>query len=169
MSSFPKLIPAFTTLIEIDPAITAPSVSRHGSSLNIVPFKPNSGSLRSEPNYPIQIDAVFAHGSDFIRADPSGKHLRLNVNSVLKDKSGAVVSYSYTGIITLTPEILAVLGGSPEAKTTEFGSIASHVSLETGTDALRDIESKIYVGSGRFIVGPGGATTVEYKVSEVVP
>ncbi|KAH8808291.1 hypothetical protein F5884DRAFT_857830 [Xylogone sp. PMI_703] len=169
MSNFPKLVPAFTALIEIDPPLAAGTVSRHGSSLNIVPFKPNSGSLKSEPNYPIQIDAVFAQGSDFIRADPSGKHLRLNVNSALNDKSGAVISYSYTGTITLTPEILAVLGGSPEAKTTEFGNIASHVSMETGSDALKDIESKIYVGSGRFIVGTGGSTTVEYKVSEVVP
>ena len=48
---------------------------------------------------------------------------RLDVNSVLKDKSGAIISYKYSGIITLTPEIGAVLGGTPDAKTTDFGNI----------------------------------------------
>lgn len=61
------------------------------------------------------------HGSDFIRQDPSGKHVRLEVNSVLKDKSGAMISYKYSGIINVTPGVGAVLSGHPEAKTTEFG------------------------------------------------
>jgi hypothetical protein len=53
--------------------------------------------------------------------DPSGKHIRLEVNSILKDKSGALISYKYSGIINITPGVAAVLGGNPDAKTTEFG------------------------------------------------
>jgi len=60
-------------------------------------------------------------GSDFIRKDPSGKHVRLDVNSVLKDKSGAIISYKYSGIIELTPGSAAVLTGNKDAKTTDFG------------------------------------------------
>jgi hypothetical protein len=39
--------------------------------------------------------------------------------------------------------------------------------FETGSDELRAIEQKVYVGSGRFIVETGKATVVEYKISEV--
>jgi hypothetical protein len=53
--------------------------------------------------------------------DPSGKHIRLEVNSILKDKSGALISYKYSGIINITPGVAAILGGNPDAKTTEFG------------------------------------------------
>ena len=70
---------------------------------------------------PIKINAVFVHGSDFIRQDPSGKHIRLDVTSVLKDESDAAISYKYSGIINLTPGVIAVLGRSKDAKTTEFG------------------------------------------------
>jgi len=167
MSNFPKLVPAFTTQIEIDAPLAPGSVSKSGP-LNVVPFKPNSGSVKSEDSYPIKFDAIFSHGSDFIRTDASGKHCRLQVTSVLTEKSGAIISYAYTGIIKLTPEIIAVLTGSPSAKTTGFGNIAAHVSLETGDESLRALEEKVFVGSGRFIVEPG-RIVVEYKVSEVVP
>lgn len=39
--------------------------------------------------------------------------------------------------------------------------------FETGSDALRELESKVYVGSGRFIVEAGKPVIVEYKISEV--
>jgi len=62
------------------------------------------------------------HGSDFIRQDPSGKQVRLDVNSVLKDSSGAFISFKYTGIIDVTPGVAAVFGASPDAATTPFGN-----------------------------------------------
>jgi hypothetical protein len=40
---------------------------------------------------------------------------------VLKDKSGAIISYKYSGIIELTPGSAAVLTGNKDAKTTDFG------------------------------------------------
>ena len=61
------------------------------------------------------------HGSDFIRQDPSGKHVRLDVNSILKDTTGAIIAFKYSGVIALTPSTATVLGGSPDAKTTGFG------------------------------------------------
>lgn len=41
----------------------------------------------------------------------------------MKDKSGGYIGYKYSGIITLTPEIGAVLTDKPEAKTTDFGNV----------------------------------------------
>ena len=43
----------------------------------------------------------------------------------------------------------------------------THILFETGSEALKDIEKKIYVGSGRFVLEEGKPVTVEYKISEV--
>ncbi|KAH0536420.1 hypothetical protein FGG08_006719 [Glutinoglossum americanum] len=42
------------------------------------------GSLKSEPGFSPTIDAEFVFGVDFFRADPSQKHVRLDVKSLLK-------------------------------------------------------------------------------------
>ena len=103
----------------LEPPQSIGAVSGSGP-LTIAPFAP-SGGIKSEPGYPIAMDATFIHGSDYIRQDSSGKHVRLDVNSVLKDKSGALVKFTYSGIIALTAPTGAVLGGSADAKTTDFG------------------------------------------------
>ncbi|PBP22097.1 hypothetical protein BUE80_DR007090 [Diplocarpon rosae] len=125
MSNFPKLIPAFTANIAIDPPVAVGAVSR-GAPLVVVPFLTQHCYLRSEPDYPIRVDAVFVHGSDFIRQDPVGGHVRLDVNSILRDQSGAFISYKYSGIVKVTPEIGAVLAGDPSAKTTSFGDVCEY-------------------------------------------
>jgi hypothetical protein len=67
---------------------------------------------------------VFVHGSDYIRRNPDGKHVRLDVVSILNDKSsGAVIRYNYTGVIDITGPAGKVLGGEPDAATTEFGDV----------------------------------------------
>lgn len=165
MSNFPKLIPAFTAHIVLNAPVTVGALS-NGTPLTVAPFAP-SGFLKSEPSYPVSVDAAFLHGADFIRGDPSGKHVRLDVNSILKDKSGAVISFKYSGIINVTEGVAAVLSGHADAKTTEFGDAFTHVLFETGSDDLRVLEQKVYVASGRFIIEVGKAPTVEYYISEV--
>ncbi|KUJ20529.1 uncharacterized protein LY89DRAFT_640150 [Mollisia scopiformis] len=166
MSGFPKLIPAFTAHIAIDPPVTVGAVSK-GAPLAVVPFVTQHSFLKSEPDYPIKVDAVFTHGADYIRQDPSGKLVRLDVNSILNDKSGAIIVYKYSGIVTLTEPTGKVLGGAEDAKTTDFGDGVTHVLLETGDEALKELEAKIYVASGRFILEAGKPVIVEYKISEV--
>ena len=39
-----------------------------------------------------------------------------------RDKSGGLVYLSYSGVVDITPELGLVLGGSPDAQTTEFGN-----------------------------------------------
>ncbi|KAK1769963.1 hypothetical protein QBC33DRAFT_529735 [Phialemonium atrogriseum] len=167
MSGFPKLIPAFTVQIALDKPSPVGAVSK-GPNLVHVGFIPNSGSLRSEPDYPVKIDAVFTHGADYIKADPDGEHARLEVQSILKDKStGALVRYNYTGIIDLRGAAGKVLRGEQDAKTSDFGDAFAHVSLETGSAELKRLENRVYVASGRFVLDPGQPVIVEYKVSEV--
>merc|ERR1711977_336872 len=122
MSNFPKLIPAFTANIVIDAPVTVGAVAK-GAPLFVVPFltENTNNFLRSDPDYPIKVDATFVHGNDFIRQDPDGKHCRLEVHSVMKDKSDAIFSYKYSGIVNVTPGVGAVLTGHASAKTTPFG------------------------------------------------
>jgi hypothetical protein len=111
---------------------------------------------------------VFAHGADYIKVDPDGKHARLDVQSVLKDKAtGGLIRYNYTGTITLAGPAGKVLRGDADAKTTGFGEAFTQVVFETGTAELREIEYKTYVASGRFIINAGESVVVEYKISEV--
>ncbi|KAH8599703.1 hypothetical protein B0O99DRAFT_323597 [Bisporella sp. PMI_857] len=164
--SFPNLIPAFVTHIVLDPAFSIGDISS-GGPLTVVPFASEDSYLRSVENYPIKVDAIFVHGSDFIRQDPSGSHIRLNVNSVLRDRTSALLSFKYDGIIKVTPYVAAVLGGSPDTASTEFGDAFTHVVFEAGAEELKALEQKVYVAAGRFIVGKGKKTIVEYLISEV--
>ncbi|KAK4218200.1 hypothetical protein QBC37DRAFT_412773 [Rhypophila decipiens] len=168
MAGFPKLIPAFTALVEIEtPTPVGPVAS--GNTLVHVVISPNKGSITSEPSYPIKLDATFVHGADFIRADPSGKHVRLEVHSVVKDKltDGGLLRFNYTGVIGTEGANGKVLGGSPDAATTPFGDAFINASFETGVKELAAIQDKVYVGSGRFVLEEGKPVTVEYKISEV--
>lgn len=129
---------------------------------------PEAGSLKSEPGYPIQVDAVFLHGSDYIRPDPDQRHVRLEVSSLMRDaKSGAHFRFDYRGTGSTTGPAGLVLSGSPEAKTTEFGEVFTQVSFECDNEALKAMSEKVYVGSGRFILQEGKPVIVEYKISEV--
>ena len=106
--------------------ISAPSQigSARSGGLSHVSFLAEGGSVRSEPGYPLALDAVFVHGADYIRADPGGRHVRLEVSSLLKDTAtGAFVRYNYTGTIPLAGPAGRVLGGQDGAGTTEFGEV----------------------------------------------
>ena len=107
--------------VVLDAPFMAGAVAK-GAPLTVVPFTSEDSYLRSEANYPIKVDAIWLHGSDFIRQDPDAKHVRLDVNSVIKDnKTSAVIGFKYTGIINVTPEVVKVLTAPADAKTTPFG------------------------------------------------
>lgn len=96
----------------------------HGPTQVHASFLPDAGSLVSEPSYPLRLDAVFRHGSDFLRFDPGGARARLEVTSVLRDAAtGAAVRFDYTGTVDVSGAAGKVLNAEPDAKTTEFGGI----------------------------------------------
>ncbi|KAK1829830.1 hypothetical protein QBC39DRAFT_121283 [Podospora conica] len=169
MSGFPKLIPAFTALVPISPPTPLGPTAR-GGPLNHVTILPEQGSLVSDPSYPIRVDAVFVSGADFIRADPSGTHVRLQVDALLRDgPTGAHIRLSYTGTIaTAGTGAGKVFAGASDAATTAFGDAFIHGTFETGHPDLAAMQSKVYVGAGRFILEEGKPVVVEYKFSEVV-
>jgi len=92
-----------------------------GSTLIHVGFVPSSGFVKSVDGYPIQLDSVFHHGADYISRDADGKHVRLDVSSLLNDVSGAAIRFDYTGTIDITRPAGKVLGGAADAVTTDFG------------------------------------------------
>ncbi|KAK2768936.1 hypothetical protein CKAH01_00543 [Colletotrichum kahawae] len=186
MSNFPKLIPAFTVQIHLGTPSPIGTLA-HGPSQLHAPFLPDAGALVSEPDYPLRIDAVFLHGSDFLRFDPDGSRARLEVASALRDRAtGAVIRFDYTGTIDISGPAGRVLKDLPGAGTTEFGDACEFSMLfssggqakpghavtsakfESGHEALRELQNKVYVGSGRFVLEEGKPIVVEYKISEVV-
>ncbi|KAL1839166.1 hypothetical protein VTJ49DRAFT_1822 [Mycothermus thermophilus] len=144
----------------------APPVSI-GSSLTFVPFT-TGGSIVSEPSYPVKLDAELEHGADYIKPDPNGRHVRLDVDSAARDRTtGARLRFRYTGKVATTGAAGRVLRGEDGAGTTDFGEAFSVVEFEVGSEELAVLEEKVFVGSGHFIIEPGKPAIVEYKVSEV--
>ncbi|KAH6853703.1 hypothetical protein B0I37DRAFT_349122 [Chaetomium sp. MPI-CAGE-AT-0009] len=162
MANFPKLIPAFTIQVVIQPPAPV------SPALLFVPFASAGGSIVSEASYPVRVQAAIEHGGDFIRMSADGTQARLDVQSLARDAAtGALVRFTYRGKIDLTGAAGRVLRGEPGAGTTGFGDAFSVVEFETGGGELAVLENKVYVGSGRFIIEPGKPTIVEYLVSEV--
>ena len=115
-----------------------------------------------------------------------------------RDKAtGGLIYINYTGVLDVTPELVSVLGGKEDAKTTQFGGacelspimfelflasngelvkrliltaalIVIEMRFETGEEKLKDLELGTFVGAGRFLVEEGKPVTVEYKLSKVV-
>lgn len=128
----------------------------------------NSGTVKSEVTFSPKIDAEFTFGSDHVHIDPSMKHVRINVQAVLKNEDGNLISYSYKGLMEITPESRKVLLGSPYAETTQFGNIFTHIDFETGAEHLKSLETCKFVGCSRFLIEDGKPPVVESKISKLV-
>lgn len=92
----------------------------------------------------------------------------------------------YTGIIDINNEMRRILGMSPNAASTDFGSsctlstsiargseadlvsapVVMHVTFETGASRFKPLEEAIFVGAGRFILDETGLSA-EYRISQV--
>lgn len=95
--------------------------------------------------------------------------MRLDVRSQVKNNDGTIFAMYYKGTVALTPGVKSVLGGTPEAKTTEYGDSFVTFSFETGSEKYKSLENGTYVAAGHFVKEPGNpGTIVEYKVSKVV-
>lgn len=88
-----------------------------------IPFLSNSGTIVSEAGYPYPLHATFIHGSDFLRRDRDGQHVRLDVTSTARDDTGALLRFSYNGIVGMAGEEGKVIRGDKNATTTGFGSV----------------------------------------------
>ncbi|KFY96421.1 hypothetical protein V498_02703 [Pseudogymnoascus sp. VKM F-4517 (FW-2822)] len=154
---FPTLVPAFTLKANIKGHPATGATSRHPEGISVVDI--TSGSLISADNYPIKLNAVFLSGSDYIKPDTSGAFLRLDVKSLLKDESGALITLYYTGHIETTEAIMKALSGAPDAKTVEFGNIY----LPTIPPPLSYIQST----SPRASYGPSSGRLIKFPATHV--
>ena len=91
-----------------------------------------------------------------------------------------------TAIATASPEIGAIFGGSPEAKTIPFGMssmsilcsfrlntswltrLGSTHTFEVGEGPYKELENYTWVGNARFVVSDEGVA-LETRVSKLVP
>ena len=100
-------------------------------------------------------------------------------------------------MLDVTPEVMSVLSGKEDAKSTEFGGVCEpslvlidnfllsrtrpiirwtltgapivvEMRFETGEEKLKDLERGTFVASGTFLFEKGKPVTVEYKLSKVV-
>jgi len=165
MAGFPKLIPAFTVNIHINAPTQIGALST-GPALVHLPFVADAGFIKSEPDYPVKVDAVFVHGADYVKIDKDGKYARLEVQSTLRAPEGAL-RYNYTGNVDLSSPGGKIIRGESDAATTDFGDVFGQPVFETGTAAFQALENKTFVQSGRFIIEQGKPVVVEYKISEV--
>ena len=81
----------------------------------------------SEPSYPFPMRATFIHGSDYLRRDQDGQHVRLEVSSTARDDdNGALVRFSYNGIVAMSGDEGKVIRGDGNATTTGFGNACGY-------------------------------------------
>jgi hypothetical protein len=126
-----------------------------------------SGTITSEHGFPIPLQAEVIHGADYVRAEASPTHMRINVKAVLKSKDGSLISYSYKGLIEVNDEFLAIYSGSPDAETTSYGNSLTHIIFETGSESLKELEHSLFIGSAHFVVEENGKFLIETKISRV--
>ena len=142
---FPILIPAFTAQVSppppLSPSLRVSHQLSNGGHLQIeidtplavtadllsIPFLPRSGSITSEPSYPYRLRAFFIHGSDFLRRDADGDHVRLDVASTAQDTiTGALLKFTYNGVVDVTGDEGKVIRGDENATTTGFGNACEY-------------------------------------------
>lgn len=128
-----------------------------------------SGTIKSEPGFEPALDAeLHGVGYDYIHNDADGGNMRLDVRSQVKNSDGTIFAMFYKGTVALTAGVKAILGGSEDAKTTEYGDSFVNFSFETGNPKYKELENGTYVAAGHFVKEPGEkGTIVEYKVSKV--
>ncbi|KAK6358976.1 hypothetical protein TWF696_000148 [Orbilia brochopaga] len=163
-AAFPKLKPAFTAMLDIEPGLPIGTLS---SGPNLVWVKIVAGTLISHESYPTKVNATLIAGADWIHGDPSDNIKRLDVRSVFKTDDDALLNFSYLGVIYMNAEIASIFAGTAKpGLVTEWGAV-THKFIQTGAEKYKELEDGIFVAVGRFHV-KADAVTVEYKISQVV-
>ncbi|KAF8541451.1 hypothetical protein BDD12DRAFT_829250 [Trichophaea hybrida] len=164
MTGFPTLKPFATICAQIDQPNPIGTLCS-GPTQFFVSIK--NGTLTTEPGVEPALKTTLVMGGDWLLADPDLKHLRLDMRSVIKTEDDVHLTFSFKGIINVTPDIAKILQGEPDAESIDFGNILALPQFQTGHEKYKYLENLVFVASGRAIVGEGGVT-VEYKVSQVV-
>ncbi|EWC48792.1 hypothetical protein DRE_00097 [Drechslerella stenobrocha 248] len=161
---FPRLKPAFTAVLDIEPGLPIGALS---SGPTLVWVKIKSGTLKSHPDFPTPVNATLISGADWIHGDPSGSVQRLDVRSVFKTEDGSLLNFSYLGLIQMDPAIASIFTGEAKPGLVTNWSAITHKFIQTGAEQYKSLADGVFVAVGRFHVSEGGVA-VEYKISQVV-
>ncbi|OAL34603.1 hypothetical protein AYO20_06020 [Fonsecaea nubica] len=182
----PKALTVLISQITFDAPVVIGKINS-GSQLYIALI--NAGTLKSEPGFEPAVDAQVLFGTDHFKVTEDMKYVTIDVKAALKNEDGTTISYAYTGHIEITPAFGLILAGSPDAKTTDFGHVFTHITfevscpshmtygmtpqtdlmLETGAPNFKSLETGRFVGASRFIVnGEGKGPVIETKISKIV-
>jgi hypothetical protein len=141
--------------IHADLAVTDVGAGPFGQRLN---FTVVGGELVGD-----RIKGTFdGAGGDWLLLGPDGVG-RLDVRFTVRTGDGAHIYVQYFGILKLTPEIQAILGGG--STPTGYGDQYFFMTprLETGDERYSWVNETVFVGEGRVLPGPA----VEYRVYRV--
>ncbi|KAJ6257280.1 hypothetical protein Dda_8169 [Drechslerella dactyloides] len=163
-AEFPKLKPAFTALLNIEPGLPIGTLS---SGPNLVWVKLVSGTLVSHDHFPTKVNAKLVAGADWIHGDPGDAIKRLDVRSVFKTDDGALLNFSYLGVIHMNAEIASIFAGAASPGLVTGWGAVTHKFIQAGAEQYKALEDGVFVAVGRFHVKADGVT-VEYKISQVI-
>ncbi|KAF3932014.1 hypothetical protein ABW20_dc0103626 [Dactylellina cionopaga] len=163
-AAFPKLKPAFTVLLDIEPGQPIGTLS---SGPKLVWVKLKSGSIISHPDYKTKVNATLVAGADWIHGDPDGQIQRLDVRSVFKTDDDALLNFSYLGMIHMNDDIASIFQAKAKPGLVTEWRAVTHKFFQSGTEKYRALEDEVFVAVGRFHVKED-AVTVEYNISHVV-
>jgi uncharacterized protein DUF3237 len=105
---------------------------------------------------------IVGAGADWLLVGEDGFG-RLDVRATFKTHDGAAIYVQYHGVIEVTEDIAAILGGASES--VNFGDqyFFTNPRLETGDERYQWVNQTQFIGEGRLVAGP----TVEYRVYRV--
>ncbi|KAK5711528.1 hypothetical protein LTR17_018356 [Elasticomyces elasticus] len=127
------------------------------------------GTVESVPGYGAEhFKGTVANGADVFYVESTSKSVRLDFRSVIRVPAGDSLYFSFIGYIEGNADTATILRGSPDAKSTSWGSSFLSGTFETGNPKWMAMNRKIYVGSQRLIREPDKPLIVEINLSEVV-
>lgn len=102
---------------------------------------------------------VLPGGGDWLLAGADGV-ARLDIRNTLLTDAGAVVHLAAHGVLELTPDVMAVVGGGDTPTGFADQYFVTTPRLETGDPDLGWLNRTVFVAFGRMLPGP----RIEYRV-----
>ncbi|KAL5084592.1 hypothetical protein Trisim1_011594 [Trichoderma cf. simile WF8] len=165
LESFPTLQPAFVIKVSIAGQFPCGDIYT-GSSLVGVPL--GEGTLKSVAGFEPKLDMTLSHGHDWFRIDADKTHARLSVSCIISDKENRSIRLEANGVSQLTPAILGLITGSPDAKTPPFGDGIEQMTITSGHEAYKPLEGMMFACSQRFAISETGQPLAEIRVSRIL-
>lgn len=167
LCAFNSLLPALYLNATVDHDLVIGATSP-GPTAMFGPIR--HGILRSEPGFPVNINAEIVHSGDLVTIDPDQKWLHNDFSGMLKTDSGEYLRFTMKAIEQPTQNIMRILGGDPTAPDVEHGDFygVSSWNFITGSEKYKELENSVYVGSTRLSRGSEpDSFSIAFRISQV--